>query len=77
MPWAAWAEERLQPVLEHIEFLLAPDLIIIGGGVSKPEKWASYQHCLNTKAKLRPAALGNEAGIVGAALAARRLVEAR
>ena len=46
---------------------LQPDLIIIGGGVSrKAEKFFPY---LNTRAELVPAGLQNEAGIVGAALA--------
>jgi len=73
LTWERWAKRRVQPVLEMYEFLLAPDLIIIGGGVSKPHKWEVYSEHLSTQAKLKPAELGNEAGIVGAALAARRL----
>ena len=72
LPWERWARKRVQPALEYLEFLLAPDLIIVGGGVSKPEKWSLFADLLKTQARLRPAALGNEAGIVGAALAARR-----
>ena len=75
LTWERWAKRRVQPVLEMFEFLLAPDLIIIGGGVSKPHKWEVYSKCLETKAKLKPAKLGNEAGIVGAALVARRMIE--
>ena len=75
LTWERWAKRRVQPVLEMYEFLLAPDLIIIGGGVSKPDKWEVFHDVLSTKAKLRPAALGNEAGIVGAALVARRMVK--
>ncbi|HLT48735.1 MAG TPA: ROK family protein [Rubricoccaceae bacterium] len=71
MRWQVWAEERLQPVLAHIEFVLSPDLIIIGGGVSRPERWAEFGHLLRTRAELVPAALGNDAGIVGAGIAAR------
>lgn len=71
MRWEKWATKRLQPVLEHIEFILSPDLIIVGGGVSRPERWAEFGHLLDTKAKIVPAALSNEAGIVGAGLAAR------
>ena len=73
LSWTQWAEQRAQPVLEHYEFLLAPDLIIIGGGVSKPERWANFSRLLNTKAELKPAALGNQAGIIGAAYQARSL----
>ncbi|MDX1418708.1 MAG: ROK family protein [Rubricoccaceae bacterium] len=71
LPWESWAEERMQPVLEHIEFLFSPDLIIIGGGVSRPERWEEFGHLLRTRAELVPAALENEAGIIGAALSAR------
>ena len=71
LSWEKWARSRLQPVLEHIEFVFSPDLIIIGGGVSKPERWSNFADLLRTRARLRPARLGNEAGIVGAAMAAR------
>lgn len=76
LTWERWAKRRVQPVLELYEFLFAPDLIIVGGGVSKPEKWSVFSEHLSTRAQLRPAALGNEAGIVGAALAARDLIKA-
>lgn len=75
LSWERWAKKRVQPVLEMYEFLLAPDLIIVGGGVSKPERWERFGPLLKTKARLVPAALGNEAGIVGAALAARRMLK--
>ncbi|MDQ3108167.1 MAG: ROK family protein, partial [Actinomycetota bacterium] len=45
-----------------------PDLIIIGGGASrKAEKWLSY---VDVGVEIVPAALTNDAGIVGAALIA-------
>ena len=72
LTWERWARKRVQKVLAHYEFLFSPDRIIIGGGVSKPDKWALFGHLLRTDAKLFPAALGNEAGIVGAAYAARQ-----
>ena len=71
LTWEKWATARVQPALEYLEFLFAPDLIIVGGGVSNPKKWSQFADLLHTKARLRPATLGNEAGIVGAALAAR------
>ena len=74
LTWERWGKRRVQPVLEMYEFLLSPDLIIIGGGVSKPERWEAFGPALKTKAKICPAALGNEAGIVGAALAAREML---
>jgi polyphosphate glucokinase len=52
-----------------MELLVSPDVIIIGGGVSKDhEKYFPY---LQTKAKLIPAQFLNQAGIVGAALYAK------
>lgn len=64
--WKRWAE-RVQEYLDRIEFLLAPDLIIFGGGASKPKKRAKFFDLLKTQAELVPAELQNHAGIVGAA----------
>ena len=75
LSWERWATRRVQPVLEMYEFLFAPDTIVIGGGVSKPERWEAFGPLLTTKAELYPAALGNQAGIVGAALVAREAVK--
>lgn len=67
LSWAEWGE-RLNIYFQHIEFLLSPDLIIIGGGVSKKHK--KFLHYINTRAAIVPAQLRNEAGIIGAAMAA-------
>jgi len=65
--WDKWAK-RVNEVLAHLEALLCPDLFIIGGGVSKKsEKFLPH---LDTRADVVPAQLLNQAGIVGAALAA-------
>ncbi len=67
--WGKWAK-RVNEVLNHIEALVCPDLFIIGGGVSKKsEKFLPH---IQTRAKVVPAQLLNEAGIVGAAIAASR-----
>jgi polyphosphate glucokinase len=66
--WGAWAE-RVDEYLLHMEALLSPDLIIIGGGVSrKSGKFLPKLSGLH--ARIVPAALQNDAGIVGAAMAA-------
>jgi len=66
LEWREWAV-RVNVYLGVVERLLSPELIIIGGGVSKKsEKWFSY---LKANAKIMPAHLHNDAGIVGAALA--------
>lgn len=71
LSWSEWAE-RVNEYLGLMEFFFSPDLFIIGGGVSK--KQHKFLHLLKTRAKIVPAQLMNEAGIVGAALAARGLV---
>ncbi|MDI1463960.1 ROK family protein [Catellatospora sp. KI3] len=65
--WKDWAK-RVQDYLRELERLLNPDLMIIGGGVSKKaEKFLPH---IDVRTPLVPAALLNDAGIVGAALAA-------
>jgi polyphosphate glucokinase len=72
LSWSEWAA-RVNEVLGNLEFLFSPDLFIIGGGVSrKPEQYLPF---LSTQAEVVPARLRNEAGIVGAALAAKALVK--
>jgi len=68
LSWEEWAK-RVQQYLTHVEFLFAPDVIIIGGGVSKPGRWERFAPLLKTRADLRRAEAGNDAGIIGAAWA--------
>jgi polyphosphate glucokinase len=71
LSWGNWAG-RVDEYLEHMEALLSPDLIIIGGGVSrKSDKFLPLLTGL--RAKVVPATLQNEAGIVGAALVASEM----
>jgi polyphosphate glucokinase len=56
---------RLQRYYEVVEKLFWPDLIIIGGGVSKDSK--KFLHLLKLDTEIIPAQLLNQAGIVGAA----------
>ena len=67
LSWKAWGR-RVTEYLEYLERLFSPELFIIGGGLSKKaDKWMEY---LTVKTPVLPAALQNEAGIVGAALTA-------
>jgi polyphosphate glucokinase len=67
LSWKDWAE-RVDRYLERIVFLFSPDLIIVGGGVSrKADKWLPM---IDAGVEIVPAALTNDAGIVGAALVA-------
>jgi len=68
LSWEEWAG-RFDEYLRRLEFLLWPDLIILGGGASKKEDL--FLKLLNTRAKVVTAQYLNEAGIVGAALAAK------
>jgi polyphosphate glucokinase len=66
LDWPEWSE-RVDIYLAVVERLFSPQLIIMGGGVSKKsDKFFKYLH---PRAKLLPAKMHNDAGIVGAALA--------
>lgn len=67
LSWKRWAK-RVNEFLLTMEFLFSPDLFIIGGGVSK--KFDKFAPHLTVKAELQPAQLLNDAGIIGAAMAA-------
>jgi polyphosphate glucokinase len=64
LSWHEWAE-RLQRYYSHVENLLWPDLIVVGGGVSK--KAEKFLPLLHLRAPIVAAQLENTAGIVGAA----------
>lgn len=69
--WEQWAI-RVNEFLARLELLFSPDLFVIGGGVSKNfAKFGEYLHA--ERAQIVPATLLNEAGIIGAAMAARDL----
>jgi predicted NBD/HSP70 family sugar kinase len=69
LSWRKWAQ-RLDAYLLELERLLQPDLFILGGGVSK--RHDRFIPRLTTHAEVVPAGLLNEAGIVGAAVAAQK-----
>ena len=66
LSWKKWAR-RLDTYLHALERYLWPDLIILGGGVSK--KSEKFVPRLSLQTRIVPAELLNDAGIVGAALA--------
>jgi polyphosphate glucokinase len=67
LSWGKWAG-RVDEYLRHIEALMSPHLIIVGGGISKQsEKWVP--RLTGIRARIVPAVLLNDAGIVGAAMA--------
>ncbi|MBB6121184.1 polyphosphate--glucose phosphotransferase [Nocardiopsis algeriensis] len=68
LSYAEWATERLQRYYRVVEDLVWPDLIVVGGGVSR--KADKFLPLLDIRTPIVPATLRNTAGIVGAALAA-------
>jgi polyphosphate glucokinase len=72
LDYPEWAR-RVDRYLDVLEAGLWPDLIIVGGGVSKKaHKWVPL---LSTRTPVVAAQLQNDAGIVGAALAAAENLE--
>jgi polyphosphate glucokinase len=60
-----WAE-RLTTYYRTLEMLFSPDLIVVGGGVSKQSD--EFLPLIDIDTEIVPATLRNKAGVVGAAL---------
>ncbi len=67
LSWKKWGY-RFNHYLQTIEKLIWPDLIILGGGISK--KHEQFMKYINVQAEVIPAQMLNEAGIIGAAIGA-------
>jgi polyphosphate glucokinase len=65
LSYKAWAKKSLQRYYSVLESLIWPDLIVVGGGVSR--KAEKFLPLLTLNAEIVPAKLQNQAGIVGAA----------
>jgi len=59
--------KRVNKFLEFVDILVCPDLIILGGGVSK--YFDKFEKEIKIETPVKPAILGNHAGIIGAAAA--------
>lgn len=64
LSWEEWGE-RFNKYLLHLDRLMSPDLIIIGGGTSK--RWELYSHLITVNTRVIPATYLNKAGAIGAA----------
>ncbi|HEY7008201.1 MAG TPA: ROK family protein [Jatrophihabitantaceae bacterium] len=74
MSYKDWAK-RVDRYMSHVEHLFTPDLFVVGGGVSKSAaKWVPR---LTVHTPVKPAELRNDAGIVGAAMAAAEMYATR
>jgi polyphosphate glucokinase len=71
LSYAKWAP-LLQEYIDRVDRLVWPDLIILGGGISR--KADKFVHLLDVRPPIVAAALLNQAGIVGAAVRARELL---
>ena len=69
LSWSEWAQ-RLQKYYSTLERLFTPDLIIVGGGVSKNHE--EFLPLLKLNTKIVPALKRNNAGILGAAALAKK-----
>jgi polyphosphate glucokinase len=67
LSWNAWADD-LDEHIDRIDKLVWPNLIILGGGVSREAD--KFIPLLTSRVPVIPATLQNDAGIVGAAMAA-------
>lgn len=70
LSWKKYAR-RLDLYFKMMEKLFWPDLFIVGGGISKESE--KFLPLLTISTPIVPAQLRNQAGIIGAALAAQRV----
>ena len=68
--WKQWTK-RVNEYFAELDKLFSPDLIIVGGGISK--KFDKYEKLLKSTAKIVPAHFFNDSGIIGAAIAAAEM----
>ncbi|MGL4177646.1 MAG: polyphosphate--glucose phosphotransferase [Dermatophilaceae bacterium] len=74
LSYEQWAP-RLQAYYRALEDLLWPDLLVVGGGVSKDSD--QFLPLLDIRTPIVPAVLKNKAGIIGAAVLATRAQDVR
>lgn len=70
LDWDQYGEE-LNDFLTYVNRIFTPDLMIIGGGISK--KFSQYSHKIDPTLNVTDASLRNNAGIIGAAMYAHQL----
>jgi len=70
LSWEVWGK-RFSHYLDYVIEVITPDLILLGGGVSK--KFEKYEQYIDVDVPVKPASLLNNAGTVGAAIYAREV----
>lgn len=68
LDWDEWGD-RANRYLRHVDSVFNPERIVLGGGLTK--HWDLYSHMLDETLPVVPAQMGNNAGLVGAAMVAR------
>ncbi|MFT4831514.1 MAG: polyphosphate glucokinase [Psychroserpens sp.] len=66
MSYKKWGK-RFNKFLNYVDLIVAPELIILGGGASKD--WDEFKGQIDVDTRVIPAGLENTAGIIGAASA--------
>lgn len=69
LDWDEWGA-RANRYLTHVDAVFNPDLMVIGGGLTK--HWGKFHHALDPRLATVPAEMGNNAGLVGAAILVSR-----
>lgn len=69
LSWAEWGD-RANRFLSHINGVLNPELMVFGGGITK--QWDRFSDRLDASLPLVVASMGNNAGLIGAAVATGR-----
>lgn len=69
LSWAEWGD-RANRFLSHIYGVLNPELMVFGGGITK--QWDRFSDRLDGSLPLVVASMGNNAGLIGAAVATGR-----
>jgi len=64
LEWSEWGA-RANEFVSHVNKVFSPNLIVVGGGVVT--KWESFASAFDPLVPVVPAALGKNAGIIGAA----------
>lgn len=67
LEWDEWGD-RVNRFLTHVNEIFSPDLMVFGGGLTK--HWELYAYRISDALPVVPATMGNNAGLVGAAILA-------
>ena len=70
LSWEIWGN-RVNRFLSHVQAVFNPRLMVFGGGVTK--YWDEFSVQIDDRLPVVPASMGNNAGLIGAALAAARV----